>query len=631
MKVVQNSLILWGGNMKYLVLLYSVLLFINFNTSHAYQAEKLAGDCTLDGKYCAYFSPDDIPVEIVKRYLNSAKRVIRIATYNMNVEDFQFIIQRKLNQGVKVEFLVDYKLSFSSNRVWNAVWNHQNLIKYRVPVLRGGNPQMHNKWIFIDDHTLLMGSANWTYNGLVANYENVMAVREPKVVAQFLDEYNELKETGKIACRLFARGNCGTGYAKYDQGFHHYATTGMVHGSVINPINAKCSNLSKKNFGFLNEGNQPAFPGITNCFRDPRYANLISQVSSKEKFVDGDIVSKYAKVIDKKVKQDGYVQSYFSPEDNVQRVILKELYSTINDPQNSFAYISVNFITNRYIAETLVKMYRAGVRMKLFFDRGRYLDPNFQHVVGILNEIGFTYGDQHGKHNLISIFNNTLTGPYACNHNKMAVIGTPQGGVRLLNGSANWSHGAMRKNDENLVVVYDPMISSIYLKEILSELFVYRYGQNLSAPGFQEDVYYLGKRVPCFNAVMGLTKSCTVKGRLWKPRAKSSIVLSVENVPANPATEVVYAWVANLNNGAGGAIRLYTDKTFAGRWMNAVPAYLNQDTRFKFMILPKGVSPYAKGLHSARWEYGGAGNDRVMHSSSLSVQRVEKVYRWGQR
>lgn len=76
----------------------------------------------------------------------------------------------------------------------------------------------------------------------------------------------------------------------------------------------------------------------------------------------------------------------------------------------------------------------------------------------------------------------------------------------VLNGSANWSAGAMTKNDENLVIVKDDKLAAIYLREIISQLAVYRYGQNLGADGLQKDIATLSRSVPCLKSYLGLEK-----------------------------------------------------------------------------------------------------------------------------
>ena len=173
---------------KLTLLLFATLLTLS--TAFANRTLSLPahfqGVCTPNKTNCVYFSPTDLPVEAVRAYLKSARKSIRIATYNMSIADYADILMDKANRGVRIEYAVDYKLSFQ-NKLWPKIdGNHYLVTKYRLPVMRGGNPQMHNKLILIDEETddpvLLTGSANYSYMGLIANYENIFATKDKKII-----------------------------------------------------------------------------------------------------------------------------------------------------------------------------------------------------------------------------------------------------------------------------------------------------------------------------------------------------------------------------------------------------------------------------------------------------------------
>ena len=90
------------------------------------------------------------------------------------------------------------------------------------PVLRGGTPQMHDKILVVDSERVFFGSANWTYTGLVGNFENVMAVKEPTVVKKFEAELDELELFARLACETFATpvDGCGIGRTTWSPEVH---------------------------------------------------------------------------------------------------------------------------------------------------------------------------------------------------------------------------------------------------------------------------------------------------------------------------------------------------------------------------------------------------------------------------
>ncbi len=615
-------------NTLFLSLLFG--LFLNLSSAPTASAlspnmtEKIArayrGHCSADQTVCAHFAPTEMPIHAVGRYLKMARKSIRIATYNMDVREYIDILATKIRSNVKVEFGADYKLTGSSNPVWNSLGKHPNLTRFRLPVFRGSSPQMHNKIIIIDDKVVLFGSANFTYSGLIANYENVLAIQNPEVVKKFGAELDELRNNALDACRAFARPEdaCGTGEERWDPSIHKLLTEGKLPARVVT-VSQRCKGLAE-GYGLLDERNLPRVD-LDACITDTTLRSRIQEftqaISRNEKFADGTPTDS-SPFLDKNQSQTGPIEVYFSPEDNIQRVLIRELSKALANPSKSFVLVSTNFITNRALASKLVELHQAGVRMEVFFDRGRWEDPSFQMQVEVLKPLGVT------------IFDNTITGPYGSNHNKMAVIGTPQE-LTLVNGSANWSVAAMGRNDENLVVLRQPDIVTIYTKEILSQLFVYKFNQQAEHPNFMDLVRMLTVRMPCLSALLGVTSSCRVPNvGTWRPNARSTAILSVENVPIDPVREQVWVWVRQLEETAGlKAVPLYTHEVFAGKWVATVPVPIKSSVQFKFLKLPRSFDPNRSPIPNAAWEYRD-GADRTLIVAPLGVHVIRGKYLWGQ-
>ncbi len=601
-------------------------------------------NCTPDQSFCAYFPPTDLPLHVVGKHLQAAKKSIRIATYNMDVIEFIDILKDRLAAGVKIEYMVDYKLSFQTNIVWKSMPASVNLVRYRIPVMRGMNPQMHNKIIIIDDESLLIGSANWTYSGLVANYENVLILRDQETIKKYDAELDELRTMSDITCKMFATDpeKCGTGGETWPKKIQEdFLTNGTIPPEFVKSTAAAswgCDEFLR--YGLFDGANQPpyhrdgALTRIKECFVDPKFETFVKAVSENEKFVDGTSVQAFVnsgkRYWNYKSNQTGPVRAYFSPEDNVEARIIEELDLTLTKPQESFAFVSTNFITNPELAKALVRLKDRGVHMKILFDRGRFEDPNFRNAMEILSPLGFTEGGADVTDDkLVTIFNNALTGPYACVHNKFAVVGSPEG-VRLLTGSANWSNGAMRRNDENYLVIENSDVAALYLQEILSELFVYRYAQNVQNQGFQKDIKILTQKVPCLAMLLGQTDSCqSQSGASWNAKPLSHLLLSLGGVPINASSENLWAWLPDSQNGSGVAVRFYTHQVFSGRWLSSAPFPPKQDGQFKFFKAPKDWDPNSQGLGGVTWEYSGA-NSRKERTAPIGLHVIKSRYEWGQ-
>jgi hypothetical protein len=58
---------------------------------------------------------------------------------------------------------------------------------------------------------------------------------------------------------------------------------------------------------------------------------------------------------------------------------------------------------------------------------------------------------------------------------------------------------------------------------------------------------------------------------------------------------------------------------------------LNATYTFKLFTTPQSIDANKHGISSARWEYDGMGNDKVLVSPSMAVETIQGSYTWGQR
>jgi phosphatidylserine/phosphatidylglycerophosphate/cardiolipin synthase-like enzyme len=661
------------------------------DTSTAALASKpFEGTCSPGGRICAYFAPTDMPIHAVVSAMKRAQHTIRIATYNINIPEIATVLRERMDHGVKVELMEDYAHAVEDdpdpNSVWSKVGQHPNLVKYKLSVLRGGNPQMHDKILVVDSERVFFGSANWTFTGLVGNFENVMAIKDPAVVAKYEAELDELRDLAKLTCETFGTSpaECGKGNEVLSPEYHRLAMEGAFAAAPAGPIDATkpgCNVLTNDRDGLLLPGNQPRIAdpsAFQACFVDAalgaKYAAFVAKAAAIEKYADGTQVKSEPPVLENgKLRfkhadqQTGPVRVYFSGEDDVEWVMLKELRALESAPSESFAYLSTNFVTNSRLASEIAKLNQLGVRTRVFFDRGRFYDPNFTSQFYLLSKMGFTKGlgsprlsvtsasggkwtiadlpehedEESLAKSAVSVFDNDLSGNYGADHNKFAVIGTKNADgtyrVRLINGSANWSGAAMDSNDENLVVVDDAHAAAIYLREMISQLYVYRYGQNEQSAGLLADMAFVAQRVPCFDAVMGKPNAaCTEpSGAPWQPDVSGALVMAVKNVPVGlDYSRRVWAWVPDYPGvdgaPAGRAFELFSYGTFEGKWVTSIPAAPGTNVRWKFFSAPASVDPNHDGLDQdgMQWEYGGIHNDRTATVGSRPLLTIRSSSLW---
>lgn len=603
--------------MKKICLVLTALLI----SSSLFSAVKLeTGRCTPSREFCVYFTPDDLPVNALHAYLKEAKKSIRLAVYNMNMEGVSEILTEKLNAGVSIEFMADYKLSFESNKTWNALAAHANLTRIRLPVMRGGNPQMHNKIILIDGKTLLIGSANWTYQGLVGNYENVLVTTNATIIRKFSAELDELKNVALVTCSLFGN-NCENKSDGWDPSMHNFLTTGSFLETDLAPkkpgVNG-CRDLLRGK-GLLGAGNQRSFPMAELCMKDERFVKLVDEVSKIEKYIDGVSVVQEPNTNEHRSNQPTPFKVYFSPEDNLQRKMLAEIYSTLDNPKESFVYVTTNFITNRFLATALTRVKSQGVRVRVFFDRNRFEDPGFSFALDLLKDLGFKTATEGTYDDLVTVFDNRISGPFGMNHNKVAIIGNGKS-VKLMSGSANWSAGAMSNNDENLLIMEDEALVSIFLKEMVSQLHVYRYGQNLMLPQMQDEISFLTSKSPCLSMHLGLSESCTINNKPWKITPYTSAVITL--VDKSIDLEKERAWVKVTAAGKNTIKPLYSYRNFEGSWVTSFPLPLSSKALISFIKAPLGVDPTS---NEATYE---TVSPRELNMPSLAVELLPGHFEW---
>lgn len=142
----------------------------------------------------AYF--DNIRSKLIKE-LNKSQKRICVAVYWFTNQELFNILQKKADDGIKVELIIhnDY-INNSDSQI-----NFQGLIDSGAEFYFSDdlNP-MHNKFCIIDNKVLINGSYNWTYFAENKNRENIIIIKqEDKVIEAFTKEFDRLKSlTNKI-------------------------------------------------------------------------------------------------------------------------------------------------------------------------------------------------------------------------------------------------------------------------------------------------------------------------------------------------------------------------------------------------------------------------------------------------
>ncbi len=141
-----------------------------------------------------YFSPNGGIRQRLVRAIQTSQRTIDVAVYSFTAAELAEALYAATSRGVRVRVLVDRERAESGGS------GIRGLRLNGVPVRSLGVPEqslMHHKFAVFDERLVATGSYNWTYSAEHANYENLVVLDEPEVVARFQREFRRLWREAK--------------------------------------------------------------------------------------------------------------------------------------------------------------------------------------------------------------------------------------------------------------------------------------------------------------------------------------------------------------------------------------------------------------------------------------------------
>ncbi len=195
--------------------------------------------------------------------------------------------------------------------------------------------------------------------------------------------------------------------------------------------------------GSMNVTNRGAYADNNNMLRirSTEVANDY-ETEFNEMFVDDkfgpDVV---AATLNPLVIIDGTeLEVYFSPDDQVQAALIRAL----NDAHSSIYFLAYSFTANA-LGDEIRKSAAAGVK-----------------VAGVMeaDQVGSNIGSEFDAFRAAGL-DVRLDGNPGQMHHKVMIID----GKIVIMGSYNFSSSAETANDENLIVIHDPVIAALYMRE----------------------------------------------------------------------------------------------------------------------------------------------------------------------
>ena len=132
------------------------------------------------------------------------------------------------------------------------------------------------------------------------------------------------------------------------------------------------------------------------------------------------------------------IENYFAPEDKVSH----KLITLIDDAEKTVHFMSFSF-TSKSIAKALIRAKGRGVEVVGLIERRELANPH--SVYGLLKKSGIRI---------------VPDGNPKIMHNKVVIIDSSV----VITGSYNFTNSADRRNDENVVIVFDRSLALTYLR-----------------------------------------------------------------------------------------------------------------------------------------------------------------------
>ena len=136
-----------------------------------------------------HFTPDGgIRRQLIGAIRDSRQR-IDVAVFHITSTELARALVAAKERGVRVQVLTDQEKAQAGGaamRIFRAAGLAVRMLGVHEQSL------MHHKFAIFDNHVVATGSYNWTQSAERANYENLILLDDPKVVARFTEEFQRL-------------------------------------------------------------------------------------------------------------------------------------------------------------------------------------------------------------------------------------------------------------------------------------------------------------------------------------------------------------------------------------------------------------------------------------------------------
>ncbi|MGV8169242.1 MAG: phospholipase D-like domain-containing protein [Candidatus Nanoarchaeia archaeon] len=133
-----------------------------------------------------YFCPQDGCQREILSELNAANTSVYFMTFTFTDKDIANVLVNKKVDGLEVRGVIE---SYQGR----TYWVYPQLTEANIPIVLDEEKSLqHNKVFIIDNKTVITGSFNPTKSADTKNDENIIIIRQPDIVQQYVEEFERL-------------------------------------------------------------------------------------------------------------------------------------------------------------------------------------------------------------------------------------------------------------------------------------------------------------------------------------------------------------------------------------------------------------------------------------------------------
>lgn len=153
------------------------------------------GETEVEAFFSPFLSAQRGSKQAILEEISKAGKSIQFLAFSFHDDDIGKAMLAKAGNGVKVEGVFEKSQASIRTSEYKVMNPQEAAMNGNLDVRIDTNPElMHHKVIIIDDHTLIMGSFNFSSNANDTNDENMLVFRNaPDLVAKYREEFKRIQ------------------------------------------------------------------------------------------------------------------------------------------------------------------------------------------------------------------------------------------------------------------------------------------------------------------------------------------------------------------------------------------------------------------------------------------------------